>query len=211
MKNKRVLTAVLLCAAAVVFTLLVKFVGVEAVGPLGSEVGFGKLNAAVFEVIGEHKLFDLLSEIPLFAAIICAAVFALRGAVQLYRRRSLAKVETKLIQLGFIFLAVIVTYILFEHVIINYRPVTPDGVLEASYPSSHTMIAMSVLGSSALYLQAHRKYNRTMAAAMWTGTVLAPVLRLFSGQHWLTDIIGGCLFSLAFIALYRALIAGDRS
>ena len=41
-------------------------------------------------------------------------------------------------------------YILFEKVVINYRPILIDNELEASFPSSHTMLAICTSVSSLL-------------------------------------------------------------
>ena len=212
MKNKSAgIRAAVYAALAVIFTVLVKKVGVEAVGPLGSEIGFAKLNTTVFEMIGEHRIFDILSEILAVAAILTAAAFALKGAVQLVRKKSLFRVDLRLLCLGAVFLGVIILYFVFEKMIINYRPVTPDGVLEASYPSSHTMVTMVIFGCASVYAQSCRNCDAKLVLVLRVLCVLAPVLRLFSGQHWFTDIIGGCLFSAAFIALYRALIGSGEN
>ena len=212
MKNKSAgIRAAVYALCAVICTVLVKKIGVEAVGPLGSSVGFARLNKAVFDLIGEHKIFDLLSEVLAIAAILTAAAFALKGAVQLFRKKSLFKVDLRLLCLGAMFLGVIILYFVFEKMIINYRPVTPDGVLEASYPSSHTMITIAILGCASVYAQSCRNYERALVLALRICCILAPVLRLLSGQHWLTDIIGGCLFAAAFIALYRALIGAGEN
>lgn len=213
MKNRSAaIRAAVYTVCAVVFTVLVKKVGVEAVGPLGSEVGFASLNKTVFDLIGERKIFDILSEILAIGAVLTAAAFALKGAVQLFRKKSLFKVDFRLLCLGAVFLGVIILYFVFEKMIINYRPVTPDGVLEASYPSSHTMVTIAIFGCASVYAQSCRGYDPKLVLVLRAFCVLAPVLRLLSGQHWLTDIIGGCLFSAAFIALYRALIgAGENA
>ncbi len=206
MKKNIWVSVLVLLVLSVIYTVLVKYVGVEAVGPLGSSVGFAKINQAVFETLGENRICDLLSEALMLGSIGTAFMFAVKGAVELYRKKSLKKVDRRLLMMGGVFLGVIATYFLFEKLIINYRPVTPDGVLEASYPSSHTMVTMTIFGCTSVWVQSFRKYNRNIALMWKCLAVLAMILRLFSGMHWLTDIIGGCLFSLFFVTLYRALI-----
>ena len=41
---------------------------------------------------------------------------------------------------------------LFEVVVINFRPVLEDGALAASFPSSHTMLTLCIMGTA--FLQA---------------------------------------------------------
>lgn len=61
--------------------------------------------------------------------------FALLGAAQLVRRKSLLKVDGSILALGVFYITVLAAYLIFEEVVVNYRPVLIDGKLEASYPS----------------------------------------------------------------------------
>jgi len=47
--------------------------------------------------------------------------------------------------LGAYYVLVILCYLLFEMVPINYRPILINGNLEASYPSSTTLLVLSVM------------------------------------------------------------------
>ena len=109
------------------------------------------------------------------------------------------------------FVLVIATYFLFEKVIINYRPVLEDGVLEASFPSSHTMVTMTIFGCVRAFFKTEPGDNGLMQVLLLAGTVLAPLFRLLSGMHWVTDIIGGCLYSVMFIALYRTFLKTPKT
>ena len=192
--------------AAILFTILVKVVDVQAIGPQNSEIGFAGLNGWVFKTAGSHMLFYRLSEVLLIAAILLAFLFALKGLVQMLRRCSIARVDSRILLLGTMFVLVIVTYFLFEKVIINYRPVLTEEGLEASFPSSHTMVSMTVFGCTRAFFKTEPGDTSVIRGVLLAGLVLSPLFRLLSGMHWLTDIIGGCLYSIMFIMLYKTLL-----
>ena len=131
------------------------------------------------------------------------------GFVQLIKRRSLLKVDHEILMAGIVYAVVIILYVLFEKLAINYRPVILEDGLEASYPSTHTMLILTILGS-AIPLAGKYISNPKVAlavkllciAVMW----LTVVCRLLSGVHWFTDIVGGVLISLCLISLFNSLV-----
>ena len=104
-------------------------------------------------------------------------------------------------------------YVIFQKVVIDYRPVIMPGetMPEASFPSSHTMLAIVVLVGAMMQLKYYvkRKSARVILMAdLIIIMVLTVAMRMFSGVHWLTDIVAGVLFSLTLIALYCAVLGG---
>ena len=100
-------------------------------------------------------------------------------------------------------------YVLFEMLVVNYRPVLIGGILEASYPSSTTMLVMCVMPTAIMQFNARIKNNvlkRSVASAIIAFIVFMVIGRLVSGVHWFTDIIGGALFSTGLVLLYRVII-----
>ena len=201
--------AAVMGAAFLLWTAAVKTVDVRAIGPQGSEVGFGALNRFVHELTGVHfalyTVTDWLSLIPLGLVM----GFALLGLGQWIRRRQLRKVDFDILALGGFYILVMAFFALFEVWAVNYRPVLIDGVLEASYPSSTTMLVLCVMLTAAM--QAHRRIKsegvrRFVVAAMAAFTVFMVAARLLSGVHWVTDIIGGVFLSAALVGLYRAVV-----
>lgn len=192
-------------AAFALWTVLIRFIDVQAIGPNGSSVGFAALNKAVHETIGVHwglyTVTDWLGLIP----IVFVLGFAILGLVQLVRRRSLFKVDRSILVLGGFYIVVMAMYLLFEEVVINYRPVLIDGNLEASYPSSTTMLALCVLPTAMMQLKSrirHIAVRRAVLVTLGALTAFMVVGRLISGVHWLTDIIGGVLLSVGLVMLY---------
>ena len=140
-----------------------------------------------------------------------AGLFALFGLVQLIKRKSLAKVDGAIYALAGLYVVTIGLYVVFEKVIINYRPVVmPDEVaLEASFPSSHTMLACVIFGSAIVMIGKYidndmlRKLLIALAAVL---LILVVAGRLVSGVHWFTDIVGSVLFSAGLFCIYKAII-----
>ena len=61
------------------------------------------------------------------------------------RRKSLLKVDCDIIFLGIYYVIVIFSYLIFEMMPVNYRPILIEGFLEASYPSSTTLLVLFVM------------------------------------------------------------------
>lgn len=197
-----------LLGAFVLWTTAVCMVDVRAIGPQGSSVGFAGLNGFFHRLTGVNMalyvITDWLSLVPLGLA----AGFALLGLAQWIHRRSLRKVDRSILALGGFYVVVMAAFLLFEKVIINYRPVLMEGVLEVSYPSSTTMLVMYVMPTAIMQLLArirNRMGRRFTAVSMTAFTVLMVAGRLVSGVHWLSDIVGGALLSAGLVMLYAAL------
>jgi len=204
-KTKSLWIGLAFLAAFALWTVLIRFIDVQAIGPNGSSVGFAALNKAVHETIGVHwglyTVTDWLGLIP----IVFVLGFAILGLVQLVRRRSLFKVDCSILVLGGFYIVVMAMYLLFEEVVINYRPVLIDSNLEASYPSSTTMLALCVLPTAMMQLKSrirHIAVRRAVLVTLGALTAFMVVGRLLSGVHWLTDIIGGVLLSVGLVMLY---------
>ena len=193
----------------IIFTILVKVIDVQALGAQGSLIGFASLNLSVNQLLGTNHFCYLITQLFGIIAIMAAALFAVMGFVQLIKRRSLLKVDHEILMAGIVYAIVIILYVLFEKLAINYRPVILEDGLEASYPSTHTMLILTILGT-ALPLAGKYISNPKVALAvkllcitvMW----LTVVCRLLSGVHWFTDIVGGVLISLCLISLFKSLV-----
>lgn len=212
LKSNLILTGALFLIF-IAFTILVKFVNVCAIGPLGSKIGFCSLNIAVAKKIGFSETFYSISEILGLITFLVIGCFAVLGVYQLIKGKSFKKVDVKIYVLACFYLLTFAFYLLFEVVVINYRPVLIEGELEASYPSSHTLLSFCVIGSALILLEDFIKNKKLLTAGYIVGAVimLATVFtRLFSGAHWFTDIIGGVILSSALISLFYTAITFIR-
>ena len=118
------------------------------------------------------------------------------------------KVDFHLSALMLVYVLLVFFYGIGYSIIINYGPVLEDGVLKTSYPSSHVLACITASFCNATFLRYH--INKPTKA--WFGVVigfyaigfLAPILRLISGAHWFTDILGSVLLSTSLIYFYKA-------
>ena len=212
MKNtlKRFAEAGLLSAAFLVFTALVQCIDVQPIGPNGSCVGFAAVNGWFHALTGVHWTLYTITDWLGLVPVMIALCFAVLGLVQLIRRRSLRKVDVSILILGGFYLIVIAAYLFFETHAVNYRPVLIDNFLEASYPSSTTMLTLCVLPTAMmqLYSRMPRSAARTLVLYLLGAfTVFMVIARLVSGVHWLTDVLGGILLSAVLVQFYRAAVS----
>ncbi len=207
----RFIASVLLFLIFLLFTFLVTRVDVQAIGPEGSRVGFAAINGAVFNYFGVNMTLFKLAEWLGYVAILMAVFFVFAGLIQWIRRKSLRKVDHTILLMGALFVVTAMFYVLFDHFVINYRPIILETELEPSYPSTHTLLVIVILGSA--MLQFHRLFRGRKVLLLLLD--LLPILlivctilaRLASGAHWLTDIVGGILLSAALVTLYSSFVA----
>ena len=193
--------------AFVLWTVLVSYVDVRAIGQNASSVGFATLNGYVHNLTGANMFLYTITDWLGLVPIGVAFGFAVLGLVQWVGRKSLFKVDRSILALGGFYIIVLAMYIFFEIVVINYRPVLIDGYLEASYPSSTTMLVMCVMPTAMMQLHARIKsdvFRRCVLISIAAFTAFMVIGRLASGVHWLTDIIGGALVSAGLVITYAS-------
>ena len=210
MKEKRnPLTGAGLIGAFALWTVLIQWVDVQAVGQNGTKIGVADFNVWFHQLTGVHMMIytitDWLGLVPIF---ICLC-FGVLGLVQLIKRRSLLRVDPDILLLGAYYVLVIACYLIFEMIPINYRPVLIEGRQEGSYPSSTTLLVLSVMPT--LMFQENRRVSNAMirkAVAVFAIVFSAfmTIGRLISGVHWATDIIGSVLLSAGLYMLYRSAV-----
>lgn len=209
MKNNgtRILTVgVILLLLFFLWTALIQTIDVQSAGQNGTNIGFADLNVWFHKLTGVHMnvytITDWLGLIPLF---ICM-VFGVVGLIQLIRRRNLLKVDIDILLLGVYYIVVIFCYLIFEMIPVNYRPIPIEGRMEASYPSSTTLLVMSVMPT--LVFQTYRRVgDKGIRYSIYVFTVLFTAFmvvgRTVAGVHWLTDIAGSVLLSSGLYLIYH--------
>lgn len=189
----------------ILFTLLVKFIDVKPIGPQESSIGFATLNGWIHDLFGVNMALYKITDWASILAVLITLGFAVLGLCQLIKRRNLLKVDSSILVLGIFYIVVFSAYLFFEFFIVNYRPVLINGFLEASYPSSTTMLVMCIMPTA--MMQFRRLITNTKArnivntsCVIFTGLMV--IGRLLSGVHWFTDILGGILLSTTLVMLY---------
>lgn len=209
MKNKKLMISLIstisLFCVFVLFTLLVKFVDVAYVGFTGKEIGLSSLNKLFYESVSVSELFDKLSDAIMIVSVIIAMFIAILGIVQLVKNKNLKAVDKEIYSFAIVLVMLVIVYVLFEIVDLNFRPILIEGKVEASYPSSHTMLALTVFMCASYYGFSKLTTKRNRAICLSVAVILIVVTILFrvlSGMHWITDIIASIILSLMLTSIY---------
>ena len=206
--TKNLFIGITLLLSFVLWTVLVMTVDVQPIGLKGTDVGFATVNSAVHKLTGTNMLLynitDWAGLVPIFVCFVFAGV----GLCQLIKRKNLFKVDADILILGVYYILVIAAYLIFEMIPINYRPIFINGFMEVSYPSSTTLLVLSVMPT--LNFQVRRIDNKTVRSVIEILSVLFSAFmvtgRLISGVHWLSDIIGSLFISLGLFYTYKGLV-----
>ena len=143
--KKNLLFGVILLATFVIWTALIQIVDVQPLGQNGTNIGFATFNCWFHRLTGVHMTLYTITDWMGLVPIVVCLIFAGIGLVQLIKRRRLFKVDSDIIILGVYYSIVILAYSIFEIIPINYRPILIEGVMEASYPSSTTLLILCVM------------------------------------------------------------------
>jgi undecaprenyl-diphosphatase len=208
MKRKKFISLIISLASLFAFllwTVLALVIDVKGIGPENSEVGFASFNSFLHNLTGVNMTLYEITDWLGILVIGIAAGFGVLGFVQLIKRKSIKRVDYSILVLGGFYITVIAFYLFFELVTINYRPLLIEGRLEASYPSSTTVLSLCVLVTAIIELNNRFKRRITKLAFGITFSFLAIFMvigRILSGVHWISDIIGGALFSIGAVIAY---------
>ncbi len=209
LKRKNFISGIVFLLLFVLWTLAVSIIDVKAIGPLESSVGFGTINRVVHNLTGVNfTLYNITDWLGLVPLAVCVG-FGVLGFIQLIKRKSILKVDYDILALGAFYIVVIAVYLFFETVVINYRPVLINAILEVSYPSSTTMLTMCVMPTAIMQFSNRIKSKSIKNAVICVCVIFTAFMfvgRILSGVHWITDIIGGALLSIGLVLLYRATV-----
>ena len=203
------ISAIIFLILFILWTILIVTVDVKQIGVNGTNIGFATLNTWFHNLTGVnmtlYTITDWLGLVPVF---ICLA-FGVVGLIQLIKRRSLLKVDFDIIALGVYYVIVILGYLLFEMIPINYRPILINGFMQISYPSSTTLLVLSVMPTLTFQIKARLKNNKikiVLNLVTVAFSLFMVIARLVSGVHWITDIIGSCFLSAGLFYIYKSVV-----
>ena len=208
-EKKLIILGMMFMVVFVIWTIVIQMIDVQPVPPKGMDVGFATFNTWFHGLTGVHMtiyyITDWLGLVPLFICMFFGGL----GFIQLIKRRSLFKVDLDIILLGVYYSIVIGVYLIFEMIPINYRPILIEGFMEASYPSSTTLLVLSVMPT--LIFQAKQRLNsvviqKAVCILSVIFSLFMVIGRLLSGVHWFTDIVGSILFSMGLFCIYKSIV-----
>lgn len=194
-----------LLVSFLIWTLLVIFVDVKPLGVNSSNIGLSTMNLAFFNLTNTNlTLYTITDWLGLISIAICVG-FGVLGLIQLIKRKSLFKVDKDILILGIYYVIVILIYLIFEMIPINYRPILIEGRMETSYPSSTTLLVLSVAPTLSFEIHKRIKDRKIVILVDIINISFALFMvigRLLSGVHWLSDIIGSIILSGGLFVLY---------
>lgn len=206
--KETLISPIVLTLLSIIYILIVKNLDVKAIGPKSSKVGLASINLFFRKLIGYNEIIYKITEVLGIIALLIVGVYGLIGLIQLIKGKSLKKVDSKIISLGILYVLVGFVYVLFEKLVINYRPILEDGKLEASFPSSHTMMAICICISAIIVnksLIKNKKYLKITNIALVVLMILIVLGRLISGVHWFSDIVGGIIISITLLSYFTVI------
>ena len=208
MKRKNLIITILLLVSSIIFIVLLKRIDIKCDAVNNSCIGLATINQFIFDKIGVNMIWYTITDWLGIIPILMSVVYAIIGLKQLMKRKSIKKVDKEILCLGVFYILVILIYILFEKCIINYRPILMNGFLEASFPSSHTLITICLCGSSIIVNNRllKKKFTKMLNVIYLFIIIITIIGRLISGVHWFTDIIGGILISSFLLMLFYLIL-----
>ena len=208
MKRKNLIITILLLVSSIIFIVLLKRIDIKCDAVNNSCIGLATINQFIFDKIGVNMIWYTITDWLGIIPILMSVVYAIIGLKQLMKRKSIKKVDKEILLLGVFYILVISIYILFEKCIINYRPILMNGFLEASFPSSHTLITICLCGSSIIVNNRlfKKKFTKMLNVISLFIIIITIIGRLISGVHWFTDIVGGILISSFLLMLFYSIL-----
>lgn len=101
MKNKKKLfTGIALLIAFAVWTILIQFIDVQAVGVNETNIGFATINTWFHKLTGIHTTVYIITDWLGLVPICICGFFGIVGLRQLIKRKSIFKVDADIILLG---------------------------------------------------------------------------------------------------------------
>ena len=200
------LPAIITSVLFTIWTILVKVVDVQFISGIGF-LGFYDLNTSVNDFVKtlNSGLFDKVTDIMFYLSFATVIPFAVIGVVQLIKTKSLKKVDAVIYYMLGAYVLIAVGYAIFEVFKVNYSPLSTTDNIKASYPSSHVFIFVTLLFVGLTGLLHFVKMNKVLKfvylGAVSALSIAMALTRLFSGNHYLTDVIGAVLLASAIITI----------
>ena len=209
-KHKRqswFLIATTLTVFFVVFTLTLKLVDMQS--DSSQFIGWASINIWWRDLIGVHFSWHIISHFIALISLLVLTGILIWQVITVFHRRKLSALTRNWWVFDITLLALGLSYLLFQIVAINYRPIQVDGAIEISYPSSHSLLITTTWLLIIFRLRREiqsQTWRRILIIVGWTLMLTGVIARLLCGYHWFTDIVGGVLLGTVFAAWYQAFV-----
>ncbi|MCR4792357.1 MAG: phosphatase PAP2 family protein [Lachnospiraceae bacterium] len=200
---------------SITWIMMIKFYDVYTIGPQGTEIGLSSLNLWFrdlfdYPALGFFRTPYLITEFIGYLSLLLCGFWGCIGIYQWVKEKDINAVDKTIFATGVLYAITIVLYVVFEKLVVNYRPIIMpgDSEVEPSFPSSHTMLSIIALGSTHYligYFLEDTKYKKLIRPLQIACSVLIAVCvigRLVCGVHWFSDIVGGILISTTLLIIY---------
>ena len=205
MKKKYARLSIIFFIISIVFTILLTIVDVKSLG-VDRKVGFSTINDML--TFSYNETIYKITEVLGYVALLIPVVYACIGLLQLIKKKSFKGINRELYVLAIGYSVVLLVYVIFEHVVINYRPVILDGELEASYPSSHTLMSLFFcISAIILNNKLFKDKTKLINIGLLILSLSIVIGRYISGVHWFTDILGSIFISTTLLCAFKSAIS----
>lgn len=180
-------------------------------GVKGSNIGLSGINVPMRDIIGTSRLFYNISKIIGAIGVgLCAFLCAMLG-FRVLRKKSLKALNKKEYALIGLYFVTAIFYVAFDKIVINYRPFIKwdESGPESSFPSTHSLMAIVIFAGLAHATSDYIKNELTLKIIQMACVIMALLViigRIFSGVHWITDIIGGIILGIGLVCIYLGIV-----
>ena len=180
----------------IILVILLKTVDVK-------EVGLSGLNNLYLHEY--NKALDIVSDVLLYLSFLAFLAVAVYFLYKLIKTKT---VDYRFLVYFLVMVVVVILYLVFDHLIkINGRPYEPE---EASFPSTHVLLATYILLPITTFFfrknreEVDQKIDKETVISLIAFIIIGVmvVLRFWSGDHWLTDSIGGLILGVFAFGLF---------
>lgn len=200
------LTAVCCTILFLVLTVSLLLVDVQSAG--AQTVGWASLNFWWHDLISVQHGWHIVSNIVATVTLLALCAMVVWQFIIMLRGKSFRAFLKQWLAFDITVILLVLCYVLFQIVVVNYRPIMIDGMAEVSYPSSHILLFATLLPlivCECWHNVPSKVWRRVIAVSALVLMVVGIVARALCGYHWLTDSVGALLLSAALVAWYKVM------
>lgn len=213
--NKKVFKKLLIASVMLLIILIILLIFFDRRTNIytGKKIGLFKFNNLFFNNKYNYQ-FDIISDFYLYFCFMIIIILIIDELFKVLKYKNILYLNYNFITLLiFLFIIFTISFIFDKLIIINYRPIMTNGILEGSFPSTHVTIITFVYLSSISFLKIYKKnksFKECYLILVIINIIIASIFRLMSGMHWMTDIIGGLILGGIMFLGYTIIINTRR-